>query len=110
MVIPIEPKGNPAPLDKYLEAEGKEIERAIDLGLAGGPSFCDYCDEPRYPCRETSAIGPIWTRHGGQPWACEECYEHMRQRDIKVERFKKRFKWALWIIAGLIAIGIWSRW
>jgi len=68
--------------------------------------FCDYCDAPRYPCKETIALGPIWTKHGGEPWACEECYEHLRQQDIKYERFKKRARivgyvvliFAIWLI------------
>jgi hypothetical protein len=72
--------------------------------------ICDYCEKSSSSLKPTVCIGPIWTKHGGQPLACEECYEHLKQRDEGLARFKKRFVWALWIIACLIAGWIWNRW
>ena len=68
---------------------------------------CDYCEKPAFPLKETSCIGPIWTKHGGQPWACEECYEHIRQRENRWENFK--FKLGLFFV-GMVMLIIIIKW
>lgn len=70
-------------------------------------NFCDYCDKVVLgPVRETVCIGPIWTKHGRQPMACEECFDYLYQRDLKFIAFKRKMRIGWQIVIGLIIFGV----